>query len=307
MPYAAGVYGAPSNSWNPAVAGSAINATDWAALLADLTTALSTCVLKDGTQTMTANLPMGGFKLTGLGAGSALTDSASIIQVQNQTGSFLTGTAGTNTITATATPTPAYTIGQRFTFLPANTNTGATTLNISSLGAGAVQWGGAALVGGELVASVPVTVLVTAVTPVFEIIPAAVSSASWTPVLTFATPGDLSVSYSTQTGTYVKIGKIVTAQCVIVTSAFTHTTSSGNLEITGLPFAVNAGANFWGSMIWQGITKANYTHMTPEAAAGASQLLVFASGSGQNNAAITSSEMPSAGSVILGITITYET
>ena len=86
MPYAAGVYGAPSNSWNPAVAGSAINATDWAALLADLTTALSTCVLKDGTQTMTAALPMGGFKVTGLAAGSANGDSVRWEQIFNAGG-----------------------------------------------------------------------------------------------------------------------------------------------------------------------------------------------------------------------------
>ena len=71
MSYSGGVYTAPANSWNPAVAGAAINATDWASLLADLSAALSLCVLKDGTQVLTANIPMGGFKLTGLAAGTA--------------------------------------------------------------------------------------------------------------------------------------------------------------------------------------------------------------------------------------------
>lgn len=113
---------------------------------------------------------MANFKITGLGAGSALTDSVTLRQAQYGFGSFLTSVAGTNTVTATATPTPAYTVGQRFTFVPAVTNTGATTLNISSVGAGAVQLAGAALTGGELVAAVPVTVYVTATTPVFEII-----------------------------------------------------------------------------------------------------------------------------------------
>jgi hypothetical protein len=113
---------------------------------------------------------MASYKLTGLGAGTALTDAANLSQVQNATASYLTSVAGTNTVTATATPTPAYTVGQRFTFVPAVTNTGATTLNISSVGAGAVQAKGAALTGGELIAGVPVTVLVTATTPVFQIV-----------------------------------------------------------------------------------------------------------------------------------------
>lgn len=105
-----------------------------------------------------------------MGNATALTDGANLYNVQVGSTTYLSGVAGTNTITATATPTPAYVVGQRFTFVPANTNTGATTLNISSVGAGAVQWAGAALTGGELVAGTPVTVLVTATTPVFEII-----------------------------------------------------------------------------------------------------------------------------------------
>ena len=118
----------------------------------------------------TAAVAAGGFKLTGLGAGTSLTDAASVTQVQDGFGSYLTSVAGTNTVTGTATPTPAYAVGQRFTFIPAVTNTGAATLNISSVGAGAVQWLGAALTGGEMVAATPITVVVTATTPVFEII-----------------------------------------------------------------------------------------------------------------------------------------
>lgn len=155
---------------NPVVTGTTISST-WANnTLSDIATGLSTTILKNGNQTLTANIPFGGFKITGLGNATALTDGANLYNVQVGGTTYLTGVAGTNTITATATPTPAYVVGQRFTFIPANTNTGATTLNISSVGAGAVQWKGAALVGGELVANLPVTVLVTATTPVFEIV-----------------------------------------------------------------------------------------------------------------------------------------
>lgn len=169
MSFSAGVFSINS-AGQPVVTGTVISSTAFNAFTADIATGLSTCILKDGTQTLTANIPMSSFKFTGLGAGSSLNDSASITQVQNHFGSILTSVSGTNTVVGTATPTPAYSVGQRFTFTPAVTNTGATTLNISGVGAGAVQWAGAALTGGELVAGTPVTVLVTAATPVFEII-----------------------------------------------------------------------------------------------------------------------------------------
>lgn len=77
----------------------------------------------------------------------------------NQSAVPLSGVAGTNTITATASPKPAaYTAGRRYTFIPANTNTGATTLNVSSLGARNVFWNGVACAGGEIQANIPVEV-----------------------------------------------------------------------------------------------------------------------------------------------------
>lgn len=61
--------------------------SSWAnTTLSDIATGLSSCVLKDGTQTFTANLPMSGFKLTGLGAGAAAGDSLRYEQL------FTTGT-----------------------------------------------------------------------------------------------------------------------------------------------------------------------------------------------------------------------
>ena len=63
----------------------------------------------------------------------------------------------------------------------------------------------------------------------------------WTPVVTFDTPGDLNVVYSTQTGSYTKKGREVTVTGEIVTSTFTHTTASGSLRITGIPIAESTG------------------------------------------------------------------
>lgn len=72
-----GIYSPPSNSWNPSVDGTDISTTDWAAILADLSTALSTTITKDGQTTPTANIPMGGFRLTGLGAATTAGDALS--------------------------------------------------------------------------------------------------------------------------------------------------------------------------------------------------------------------------------------
>lgn len=168
MPFSSGTYTLPSG--NPVVSGTTIQSS-WAnTTLSDIGTALSTCVLKDGTQTITANIPMSNFKVTGLGSATALTDAANLGQIQSGAASYLTGVAGTNTVTATATPAATLAVGQRFWLIPAATNTGAVTLQIGANSAGAVQINGGALVGGEMTISVPVEVIVTATTPVFEII-----------------------------------------------------------------------------------------------------------------------------------------
>ncbi len=62
-------------------------------------------------------------------------------------------------------------------------------------------------------------------------------SGVFTPTFSFAAPGNLSVSYALQTGSYVKIGSLV---FVSIALAFTPTfsTSSGQGRVSGLPFAV---------------------------------------------------------------------
>lgn len=60
---------------NPVVTGTTISST-WANnTLSDIATGLSTAVTKNGQTVVTANIPMAGFKLTGLGAGAAAGDS----------------------------------------------------------------------------------------------------------------------------------------------------------------------------------------------------------------------------------------
>ena len=73
MPFSSGTYSLPSG--NPVVTGTTISSTTTNTTNSDIATALSSCILKDGTQTITANLPMASHKLTGLSAGTTAGDS----------------------------------------------------------------------------------------------------------------------------------------------------------------------------------------------------------------------------------------
>jgi hypothetical protein len=136
-----GTYTLPAG--NPVVTGSTISST-WANnTLGDIGTALTGSIAKDGQTTPTANLPMGTYAHTGVGNASVRTMYGSAAQVQDNTFQYLTSVSGTNTITATAPfGMTAYATGQRFTFIAAGANTGATTLNLNSIGAKAITKNG---------------------------------------------------------------------------------------------------------------------------------------------------------------------
>lgn len=79
MPFSSGTFSLVAG--NPVTTGTTISST-WAnTTLSDIATALSSCILKDGTQTITSNIPMSSFKFTGLGAGSTNGDSLRYEQV----------------------------------------------------------------------------------------------------------------------------------------------------------------------------------------------------------------------------------
>jgi hypothetical protein len=140
---------------NPVVTGTTISST-WANnTLNDIATALTNSIAKDGQTTPTANLPMGTFKLTGLGAGSAATDSLNLTQAQNEAYQLIGTIAGTDTITGSLTPNlTSYVAGQTFRFVAANTNTGAVTINVNGLGAKSITKNGTnALSAGDLTAN----------------------------------------------------------------------------------------------------------------------------------------------------------
>lgn len=125
------------------------------------------------------------------------------------------------------------------------------------------------------------------------------AATSFTPVLTAATPGDLSVAYSTQLGRYGIVGPIAFVRISIITSSFTHSTASGNLNITGLPISSTTAPVNRGTLQWSGITKANYTDACLGLGSSSSTLLVNMSGSGQATATVAITDLPSGGSVTL--------
>lgn len=127
---------------------------------------------------------------------------------------------------------------------------------------------------------------------------------TWTPTLTFVTNGNFTVVYSTQSGTYTKIGRQVTITFNLVTSTFTHTTASGNLQITTLPFT--PGATFIGTLNFQGITKANYTQYGTRISSATTTATLSASGSAQAGSSVTAADMPTGGTVVLQGVATYE-
>jgi hypothetical protein len=145
-----GTYSLPAG--NPVTTGTTISST-WANdTMTDLAAALTASIVADGQKPYSANQPMGGYKHTGMGTGSAATDSANLGQVQAAAYQLLGGVSGVDTITASATPAiSAYASGQTFRFVSAGANTGAVTININSLGAKSVTKNGAtALAAGDI-------------------------------------------------------------------------------------------------------------------------------------------------------------
>lgn len=97
----AGVY-TLSAAYYPEVNGTTIDAVRYNGLMADIATGINKAFAKDGQNVPTANLPMGGFKFTGLAAGSASGDSVRYEQVALLGESTVTGHATTADIFAAA-------------------------------------------------------------------------------------------------------------------------------------------------------------------------------------------------------------
>jgi hypothetical protein len=121
----------------------------------DMATALSNCILRDGTGLPTATIDWNTQRITNLGNSTTASGPTTIAQFQSDAAKTLGSVAGTDTITGNLTPAlTAYTAGMKVAFTPANNNAGAATININSLGAKSIVKGdGTALAADDLQAS----------------------------------------------------------------------------------------------------------------------------------------------------------
>lgn len=112
MPYnGSGGFSYPANSFNPAIGGTTISSADNNSILSDAETAFSMVQTVDGQSTITSNLPMSGFKHTGVNTNSGSTsrsEYASGATAQDNVIQDAGVTAGSSTV-YTATLSPAIT------------------------------------------------------------------------------------------------------------------------------------------------------------------------------------------------------
>jgi hypothetical protein len=152
MPRSGGTYTVPTGS--DAVANSTASSSAFNALLRDVETALTDSINKDGTKAMAAALAMGSNKITGLAAGAALTDAASVTQVQNNTVQWADGGGTADVITATYTPVITALVQGMILGVRATAANATTTPTFSPNGLTAytiIKGNGAALAAGDIV------------------------------------------------------------------------------------------------------------------------------------------------------------
>lgn len=118
-------------------------------------TGLSTCVTRDGQSPPNANLPMAGFRHTGVGLATSRTNYAAASQVQDNTFAYCADAGTTsNTYVVGSNPVvfPAYTTGMLVWFRAPITNTASATLNVNTLGAIEIKKNGVtSLTAGDIV------------------------------------------------------------------------------------------------------------------------------------------------------------
>ena len=149
-----------NSTGQPVVAATLIDATVQNALTADLAVAISTCMMKDGQQTVTADIPFNAHKLTGVAPATNRTDAATLASIQDGTGIYVSTVGGTADV-ITLTPSPAitsYVAGQTFRFISSGANTTNVTVAINGFAAKAITKNGAtALIANDITAASIVT------------------------------------------------------------------------------------------------------------------------------------------------------
>lgn len=121
---------------------------------------------------------------------------------------------------------------------------------------------------------------------------------SFTPTITFFVPGDLSVSYTRQIGTYYRIANLVFAK-IAITFTPTYTTAASGFFVS-LPFTVATNGNMTGTFYQtQNAASSNLIYplgcnvITPSATPSQALASFTASGSGAVSTGISTTQIPS--------------
>jgi len=284
----------------PVVSGTVISSSAFNALTADLANGLTTALTKDGQSTPTANIGMGNFKITNLGAATLSTDAVRYGQLQSNADKLLTVT-GTDTLTATASPAlTAYAAGNMFSFVVANTNTGAVTINIDGLGAKSItRTGSTALVAGDMVANQVALIAYDGTR--FQLLDAnsfTNLNVSGTLGVTGATTLSAALTYGgvTLTNAVTGTGKMVLDTTpTIATPVLTNPTVTNYVESV---VAIGNSSTSQTLSLTSGTVQTctltgNCTFTMPTATAGKSFILILSTGAGSFTATFTSVKWPS--------------
>jgi hypothetical protein len=181
MPWnGSGVWSAPSlpGSFNPALVGQQATATDWNTFLSALSGAagLSNAICRDGQSTITANLPMSGFRHTNVGAAQAVNQYGVVGDIINTGYVYGDDVGAADAYEITLSPVPAaYVKGQVFRTIIAHANATTTpTFKVTGLDPGTIEnTDGGTIPTGLLKAGASAAVQVSDVsgsTPTFQLL-----------------------------------------------------------------------------------------------------------------------------------------
>lgn len=215
----------------------------------ELATGINACLAKNGENTATGNLPMGGFIHTNVGLATARTHYGRASQIQDSVfiyGGTTGGAANVQTMTLSPAIT-AYLAGQAFIFIAGFTNTAASpTLNVNGVGAKTIKrCDNTTCQISDIIVGGVYYVVYDGTN--FQLLNPTPGLQTWTPTLT----GSGSMAINAQVISYAKfriIGKFVD---FILRATFTTATSADKEVLFPLPLtaAANNSISFYAQII----------------------------------------------------------
>lgn len=222
----AGTFSLPAG--NPVVTNTTVSSTVHNNTMTEIASGLSNAICKDGQTTITANIPMAGYKFTGLAAGSANGNSLRYEQLFTTSDVDLLGPIGMTNGSVSA-PSLRFTNADTTGIYYGTEN----TLKIACNSTESVQFSanGITLTQGRI--TFPASQIASSDANTLD----DYEEGTFTPGIAFG-GNAVGVSYTTQTGTYTKIGNRFLIDIVITLSD--KGSSTGAVTVTGLPETVGA-------------------------------------------------------------------